>query len=283
MKNREKFIALLIFAAILLLLCACSKQPVQELPAPEESPAQAEQEPSEQTQSVVPTEMEDQTTEPEPQPAEEEAQPDAADAAAIDEIKQFLYDRDQQSNAHLCAATDDAMESFAQYIAEHPEDFDAYLSDAYTCVSTCDLADRDAQYCTLYTDIKYGFRCLRYTQSGGVTDYTEYSAPTVYEIDPDVQALLDNATFGASYQFIYYDVCQTDEERADFSAYHERAKILFAQYLSTFLNLTGGDHIFRASWSILVDYSVALSIDKDECSFLSFICLGGCDIVLINA
>ncbi len=267
----------ILFVILLLTLCACQKQPAQQPPAAVDTPV------AKQAQVAAPAEIENQTTEPEPQPEPEPAPLPEEDAAAIEEIKQFLYDRDQQSNGHLCAATDDAMEGFAQYIAEHPEDFDDYLSDAYTCVSTCDLADRDVQYCTLYTDIKYGFRCLRYTQSGGVADYTEYAAPTIYEIDPDVQALLDNAVFGASYQYIYYDVCQTDEERADFSAYHERAKILFSQYLSTFLNLTGGDHTFRASWSILVDYSITLNIYKDEWPFLDFMCLGGCDIVLIYA
>ena len=275
-----KKICPILFVILLLALCACQKQSAQQPPAAVDTPV------AKQAQVAAPAEIENQTTEPEPQPAEEETQPDAADAAAIEEIKQFLYDRDQRSNGHLCAATDDAIEGFAQYIAEHSEEFDSYLSSEFTCVSTCDLADRDVQYCTLYTDIKqhtYGFCCLRYTQSGGVADFTEYSAPLVYEIDPDVQALLDNASYGRDYEDIPYDICKTDEERAAFFAHHERAKNLYAQYLSTFLNLTGGDHTFRASWSILVDYSITLNIYKDEWPFLDFMCLGGCDIVLINA
>ncbi len=54
---------------------------------------------AEQAQVATSAEIEGQTVEPETQPAEEETQPDDADVATTEEIKQFLYDRDQRRKA----------------------------------------------------------------------------------------------------------------------------------------------------------------------------------------
>lgn len=256
---------LFVLAVCLLLLCACAK------PTPETPALPSREEPP--TQEVV------QET-----PAPEESEQDAAEDFSLAQVETFLRTRNKACNA-LPAATNEASAAFAQYIYAHQDEFAVYLESEDTWSEQLCLADRDVQYCIVNPGLGiggYNIRCLRYTSSSGVMDYTQYEAPDVCDVSPEIKELLQNSRYGDSHDYVYYDLCKTDVEREAFSTYQAHAERRCAQYLSTFLHFMDG-HTYYAIWSILADGAVSLSIYKDDMSFLDVLCYGSCDVVLSGA
>lgn len=104
----------------------------------------------------------------------------------------------------------------------------------------------------------------------GNTNAPDTAAPVE---DTDYQsviaALVENARTGASYEYIYYDVCTTDDERAAFEDDIRTAKDAFKAYLAA--NWEGFDwkqsESLQAQLCIYDDYSVGLQIyDGNLCT-----------------
>ena len=84
-----------------------------------------------------------------------------------------------------------------------------------------------------------------------------------------VGALVENARTGASYEYFYYDVCSTDDERAAFEDDIRTAKDAFKAYLAA--NWEGfawkQSESLQAQLCIYDDYSVGLQIhDGNLCT-----------------
>lgn len=104
----------------------------------------------------------------------------------------------------------------------------------------------------------------------GNTNAPDTAAPVE---DTDYQsviaALVENARTGASYEYIYYDVCTTDDERAAFEDDIRTAKDAFKAYLAA--NWESFDwkqsESLQAQLCIYDDYSVGLQIyDGNLCT-----------------
>ena len=102
------------------------------------------------------------------------------------------------------------------------------------------------------------------------TNVPDTAAP-VEDVDHQsvIAALVENARTGASYEYIYYDVCTTDDERAAFEDDIRTAKDAFKAYLAA--NWEGFDwkqsESLQAQLCIYDDYSVGLQIhDGNLCT-----------------
>ena len=102
------------------------------------------------------------------------------------------------------------------------------------------------------------------------THAPDAAAPTEdTDCPPEIAALVENARTGASYEYIYYDVCTTDDERAAFEDDIRTAKDAFKAYLAA--NWEGFDwkqsESLQAQLCIYDDYSVGLQIyDGNLCT-----------------
>lgn len=101
---------------------------------------------------------------------------------------------------------------------------------------------------------------------------------------PEINSLVDDAQTGASYEFIYYDLCSTDAEKAAFTDYINTAQTAIKAYFAVNWEKFTWNHAesLRVTTSVAVDYSIIFQIYDGDTYAAEFRYLPGMSIVEVG-
>lgn len=219
---------LTIFALLLLLLCACASQPATECTTQE-----AAAEPPERVEALPPT-------------------------YRAEEIVSCLQQALMQVYTGQPVLPDDVFAAAAQYLQAQPALCEAYLPFDDLGVSVYALDEAGGYQLVLFHQSVFQAAYLQYRPEQGVCEVVCDTSAADVDCAPEIQTLIESAQMGASYEYIYYDLCPVDTEKAAFEAYLRAAKNAFKAWLSENWAAYAAEQseMLRAMLSLAVDYSV---------------------------
>lgn len=183
------------------------------------------------------------------------------------EIASSLQQAVMQVYANQPDAPNDAFASVANYLETHPELCEAYLLFDDFSVSIYALDEAGGYQFVLFRTEVYQMAYLQYRPEQGVCEIVPAAPVEAVECAPEINALVEDSQVGASYEYIYYELCTADDEKAAFEEHLRAAQNAFKLHLvENWTEYADQSESLRAMFSLAVDYTVIFELyDGDTC------------------
>ena len=203
---------------------------------------------------------------------------------AVTETEMRLQQAVMQVYTGQPEADNDALAAIAHYLEVHPSVGELYLPFDDFGISIYALDGTGNSQYVLFRKKAFTVFYMQYSPENGICAIDGATLQEDAVCTPEINSLVDDAQTGASYEFIYYDLCSTDVEKAAFTDYINTAQTAIKAYFTANWGKFTWNHAesLRAAISVAVDYSIIFQIYNGDTYVAEFRYLPGMSIVEVG-
>ena len=214
----------------------------------------------------------------------EENNGNAPEVPAVTETEMRLHQAVMQVYTGQPEVDNDALAAIAHYLEVHPSVGELYLPFDDFGISIYALDGTGNSQYVLFRKKAFTVFYMQYSPENGICAIDGATLQEDAVCTPEINSLVDDAQTGASYEFIYYDLCSTDVEKAAFTDYINTAQTAIKAYFTANWGKFTWNHAesLRAAISVAVDYSIIFQIYDGDTYVAEFRYLPGMSIVEVG-
>lgn len=162
----------------------------------------------------------------------EENNGNAPEVPAVTETEMRLHQAVMQVYTGQPEVDNDALAAIAHYLEVHPSVGELYLPFDDFGISIYALDGIGNSQYVLFRKKAFTVFYMQYSPENGICAIDGATLQEDAVCTPEINSLVDDAQTGASYEFIYYDLCSTDVEKAAFTDYINTAQTAIKAYFT---------------------------------------------------